>query len=75
MQILQSRDQDYYNTGPYSSSFDPKDNLMGSSDKVSATRYSELNKYQNVRTCGIGKGYVNYTDEQIQLAQRLKNLE
>ena len=62
MQILQTRDQDYYNTGPYTSF----DNLA--SEKVSATRYSELNKYQNVKTCGINKNYVNYTDEQIQLA-------
>ena len=28
-----------------------------------------------MKTAGIAKGYVNYTDEQIELASRLKNME
>ena len=38
-------------------------------------QHSELTKYQSVKTNQASKSYVKYTDEQIELATRLRNLE
>lgn len=53
----------------------PYDNQKVSETTMGVTRYSELTKYQSVKTCGADKGYIQYTDEQIKLAKKLKNLE
>lgn len=69
-----------YNTFEFKPSNDATGGNSGNgsgpvSDKISATRYSELRQYQNVKNAGVATYYVNYTDEQIELAQRLKNME
>ena len=53
----------------------PYDNQKVSETTMGVTRYSELTKYQSVKTSGADKGYIQYTDEQIKLAKKLKNLE
>jgi len=49
---------------------------VGSLPAGSAHKFSELSKYQSVKTSGAQKSnYMCYTSEQIQLANKLKSFE
>ena len=46
------------------------------SESLPATKFSELSKYQSVKSSGnMTSGYMSYTKKQIQLVQKLKSME